>query len=781
MNLKFCGTAPARPSDPRVEAPRCGAVLATAWIACALLLSACAEQHIRAAALGDFREGQYEKSVQRLETGIKDHPNSGVLRSGLIEVRSDALTKLWADAAAAKTAGRLDDAKQILLRAAALEPAHARTRSLLESLDVERRQRVALDEIHALMRGKRATTALQRIEQALKDDPRHPELLSLQRQLEMDQRLARGGSSIPALAETRSISLDFRDAGLRNVLDVVTRNSGVNFILDKDIRPDIRVTVYLRSARVEDAIDLITSTHQLSKKVIDSKTLLIYPNTPDKQREHQEQVVKVFYLANAEAKNAAAFLRAMIKVRDPYVDERTNMIAVRDSAENVQLAERMIAMFDTAEPEVLLDVQVIELRTTRLTELGIKFPNTLGLTPLPPSGQSTQGGLTLGNIQGLTRDRIGLSIGGVTVNLRREAGDYNVLANPSIRAKNKEKAKVMVGDKLPVVTTTTGVGGFVSDNISYVDVGLKLEVEPTVFVDDEVAIRIGLEVSSLASQIKTSSGGLAYQIGTRNASTLLRLRDGETQLLAGLLNKEERSDASRIPGLGDLPLAGRLFSSTLDNSQQTELVLSITPHVLRNLRRPTASESEVWVGTDAQPRIRPAGGVVMDAGEPAVAAESKPANTAATQQAPAVVTPPAASPLPSLQWSGPASVKVGEEFEAQLQLHSEVALRGAPLMLDLDPQRFKVLEVLEGGFFKQDSTPTSFTHSLEGQGAQVRVGVLRNQASGATGDGTLVGLRLKALQPGKAQIRLTSMEPISLGAPMARPVLPVVLDVEVAP
>jgi general secretion pathway protein D len=748
------------------------AVIAAASLAGALLLAGCADTAIRAAARSDFQEGRYEKSVHRLEQGLKDHPDSGLLRGGLLETKADALARLWADAAAARTAGKTDEAREALRRALALEPANTRTRALLADLEVDQQQRSALAEAKALVAAQQPRAALRRLEEALKDNPRQSQLQELRRELDMKLHQAQSANARMGLAESRPISLDFRDASLRTVLDVVSRNSGISFILDKDIRPDIRVTVYLRSARVEDAIDLITSTYQLSRKLVDAKTLLIYPNTPEKQREHQEQVVKVFYLANAEAKNAAAFLKAMAKVRDPYVDERSNMLAIRESAETVQMAERMIAMFDTAEPEVLLDVQVIEIRTNRLTELGVKLPGTLGLTVLPPAGQ---GGLTLANVDPLSRDRIGLSIGGVTVNLRRETGDYNLLANPSIRARSKEKAKVMIGDKLPVVTTTTGVGGFVSDSVSYLDVGLKLEVEPTVYVDDEVAIRVGLEVSSLASQIKTASGGLAYQIGTRNASTLLRLRDGETQLLAGLINKEDRSDASRVPGLGDLPLAGRLFSSTLDNTQQTELVLSITPHVLRNLQRPTAAESELWVGTDAAPRVRPVGGIAT------LEATAEAGRAPGAQPALAEPRGASSSPTATLRWQGPASVKQGEEFGLQLHLQGGQAMRGASLQLGLDTEHLQFVAVEEGGYFRQGDADTSFTRSVEGDGRLVRVGVLRNQATAASGEGSVLTLKLKALKAGKAQVALSAIDPIVLDVPTGKPALPVVTSISVMP
>lgn len=650
---------------------------ALAASALVLMMAGCAQQRIRDTAQTQLRAGAFEAALQSLETGLDTYPDSALLRAGLIEARLEVQTRLLRDAMTMRAEGRLDDAEKTLARAAALQPGNARIDAMRTEIAVERRQRAALAEAEALVSQRKTSAALSLIAEALKPNPRQPDLVALQRKLELAQRQSQVKAAQITLAETRPISLDFRDANLRTVLDVLSRNSGINFILDKDIRPDARVTVYLRAAKVEDAVDLVTSTNQLAKKVIDSQTLLIYPNTPEKRIEHQEQVVKVFYLASGDAKGAAAFLKSMLKIRDPYVDERTNMLALRDSQDNVQLAERLIALYDTAEPEVLLEVEVIEIKTSRLTDLGVKLPDNFSLTLLPPIGEDS---LNLANVRGLTRDRIGLSIGGVTVNLKRETGDFNTLANPRIRVKNKEKAKILVGDKFPVVSATTGATGFVSDSVSYIEVGLKLDVEPTVYVDDEVAIKIALEVSSVGSQVKTASGTLAYQIGTRNATTLLRLRDGETQLLAGLISTQERSDASRVPGLGDLPVAGRLFSSTRDDSQRTELVLSITPRILRNQRRPDVNESELWVGTDALPRLRPVGGLraaVPDdalprAGVPTSRADGpQPGARAVGANAGEGAALPAAPAGPTfVQWSGPAQVKRGDMFSVSLELQA---------------------------------------------------------------------------------------------------------------
>jgi general secretion pathway protein D len=166
--------------------------------------------------------------------------------------------------------------------------------------------------------------------------------------------------------------------------------------------------------------------------------------------------------------------------------------------------------------------------------------------------------------------------------------------------KNREKARIHIGDKVPVITTTAGATGFVSESVNYLDVGLKLEVEPQVFLEDDVGIKVGLEVSNIGQQTKTASGTVAYTVGTRNTTTTLRLRDGETQVLAGLISNEDRRSSNQVPGLADLPVAGRLFQNKEDTNNKTEVVLLITPRVIRNVERSEARLEEFNSGTEAE-------------------------------------------------------------------------------------------------------------------------------------------------------------------------------------
>jgi len=237
------------------------------------------------------------------------------------------------------------------------------------------------------------------------------------------------------------------------------------------------------------------------------------------------------------------------------------------------------------------------------------------------------------------------------LNLRQQDGTTNVLANPRIRVKNKEKAKVHIGDRVPVITTTAAaVGGFISESVNYLDVGLKLEVEPLIHIGDEVSIRVGLEVSNIVREIVSgNSNTRTYQLGTRNASTVLRLRDGETQILAGLINDEDRRSANRVPGLGSLPVVGRLFSDTHETRGRTEIVLLITPRLLRTLDRPDNRVIEFAAGTEASTGGLPGGSSFPVAPPFTPPLPSSPGAT--------IMQPGASSPTQAGQPAPPASLR----------------------------------------------------------------------------------------------------------------------------
>jgi general secretion pathway protein D len=254
----------------------------------------------------------------------------------------------------------------------------------------------------------------------------------------------------------------------------------------------------------------------------------------------------------------------------------------------------------------MLEVEVLEIDHTRASELGIQYPGTLTLTP------DVTAPATLGSILGRrTRDNLIASpIPSVTLNAHLDDSDTNVLASPRIRVRNKEKAKVHIGDRLPVFTnsvTPLATGAAVTTGtVQYLDVGLKLEVEPDIHSDGEVGIKMSLEVSTAGPPVtNTQSGTTAFQISTRTIATVLRLKDGETQVLAGLIQDKEARSRIMIPGLGEVPALGRLFSSNHNDTAKTEIVLSITPRIVGRTKLQEAQSVEFWSGTESNLRSTP--------------------------------------------------------------------------------------------------------------------------------------------------------------------------------
>ena len=547
-----------------------------------------------------YGAGRGDEALTLLEQSMAQRPDDGELRREYFRLR-DMLSAQWfAQAEVMRQAGAYDDAEGLYRRVLAHDRGNPRATAGLNQIETDRRHRAQVAEANELVKAGKFREAQDVLRPVLTENPQQREARRLQRVI--DERLIKPAIATVQLKPSvaRPISLDLREVTLRNVFEVLQRASGINFVFDRDVRTDQRTSIALRDATIEDAIRMAMLTNSLESKVLNENTVFVYPNTPQKLREYQELVVKGFYLSNADVKQTANMIRTLVKSRDIFIDEKINLLVVKDTPAAIRLAERLIAAQDLAEPEVMLEVEVMEVNRTRLMELGIKFPDTLAVSLV--GAANTPGTITLREWQNRSSDLVQLTFTNplFLFALKQQDGIANTLANPRIRVKNKEKARIHIGDRVPVITTTAAAtGGFVSESVTYLDVGLKLEVEPLISLDDEVNMKVSLEVSNITNTVKSSSGSLTYQLGTRTAATNLRLRDGETQVLAGLISTDDRRAADRVPFLGELPIAGRLFSHTLDNNNRTEIVLLITPRLARTLARPDAASVEFAAGTEA--------------------------------------------------------------------------------------------------------------------------------------------------------------------------------------
>lgn len=766
-------------------------------ITCLLLLSlaGCAASRAYRQGTELVESGDVEAGLMKLEEAVRSDPSNAEYRIALASRRARALERLLAGGERALADGELDLAEQQYRLALRLDARHPMARQGVAAVQQEARYVKTLAEVDGLIKkgaGPDLVEAAEKLREILAASPRHPGALALKDRLNQAQQATMRPEVRLAATYRKPITLEFRDAPIKSVFDFIAKLSGLNFYFDKEVRSDLKATVLAKDTSIEDAVHLVLVSNQLEQKVLNGNAILIYPSTPAKLKEHQTLMVRSFYVVNADVKAVANTIKTIVKTKDIVFDERVGVIIVRDTPQAVRMAERIVALQDITDPEVMLEVEVMEIKRSRLLELGIQWPSQLTMTPISDAGP-----WTFSKLRSLKASsfQLGSSTGHARLNARKEDQDSNILANPRIRVRNREKAKILIGDKVPVITSTSTATGFSSESVSYIDVGLKLEVEPTVYLDDEVAIKVNLEVSNLVREITSKSGALSYQIGTRGANTILRLKDGETQILAGLINDEDRSSANKVPGLGEIPILGRLFGSQKDDTQRNEILLSITPRVVRGLRRPDLSMAEFESGTESNigaesVRLAPLLAGKKEAVEGSGAADasggaaSRPAGGDNANQAPAGT----AGDAPSFTWQVPNRVKVGDQVSAVLKVNSQAGVSSLPLLLGFDPQYWEVVNVMELDFLKQKGGATTFSSQVDAKQGRVVIAATR-QAAGAPGApgevvargaGELLAVSLRALKPGAAaMLQVLSAAPDPM--PQARLALPVEQAVRIEP
>jgi len=696
-----------------------------------LLLAGCAGDKLHKEGISLIQEGRVEEGIATLEQAAKAEPGDLSIRKDLIQNRGQFINRSLAMANSERAVGNLDAAETQYRRVLKLAPGDLTAIGGLELLAMDRRHNILMDEANALVKKDELDAAKLLTRPVLLENPKNNRMVTLQRQIE--ERIAKEQSSVLTLQSKfkKQVTLQFRDADLKMVFEALSRASGINVLLDKDIKAGVKASIFVKNVSVIDAIDLLLMQNQMVKKVISDDTLFIYPNSAAKLKDYQDLKIRSFHLVNAEPKQMMTLIKEMLKTKDIFINEKTNSLVMRDTPEAIRLAEKMIHDQDIAEPEVMLEVEVLEVSKSRLSQIGVQFPDQVRLSPIanlvpaPGAAAVTTTQLTLDSLRRINGASIGVSpIPSLTLNAMLQDGDTNILSSPRIRVRNRDKAKIMIGERVPMITNSltpqnTGTP-VVTGTVQYQDVGLKLEVEPDIHLDHEVSIKIGLEVSSLGTPVTNAAGSVVYRVGTRNTSTVLRLKDGETQILAGLINDNETNTTDKVPALGEMPLLGRLFSNKNGNKTKTEIILSITPHIVGNVRVPDAREEEYWTGTETTLRSEQ----LMLKSRPVVTPAPRPAVRAA---------PVAAQPV-VFSWDGVSQARVGDLISLSFNAQTPQPAGKFGLQMTFDPAVLKAMDVVDGGYMKQ---PATLTKSIE-QAA----GLINAELSGEGGGGSATLLTL---------------------------------------
>jgi len=747
-------------------------------LASAALLWGCAATQLHRDGLAEVERGNYESGVAKLTEAVAQAPDNLTYKLDLTARREASIQRLISTGDALRAAGQYDPAIASYRRVLTIAPGNQRALHGIDGVEADRRHATMVAEATKDFERKDYDAADTVLRSVLNEDSGFVPATALSAKI----NVARGPTNVAPRLKTRNnakVTLQFRDAPTKMVFEVLARQTGINFVLDKDVKSDSKTTIFVQEVPIEEAIDLVLDQNSLARQILSSNMVLIYPNTPAKQKDYEEQIVHTFYLTNAVPKDVESMLKSMLGAKNLFVDERTSVVVMRDTPDAVRMAEKLVASIDVPEPEVLIEVEVLEIARSRLLNLGITPPGsfTASANPVGAAASTATGGasgLVLSDLSHQNANTISVSSVSVTANALQTVGDTNTLASPRIRARNKEKAKILIGSRVPVITSSTALltsGTASSSSVQYLDVGLTLEVQPTVYLDGDVGIKLGMEVSSITNTVVVA-GTQAYTIGTRNANTVLRLKDGETQILAGLIQDSDTRNSAGLPGVSQIPIVGRLFGSNSTDREKSEIVLSITPHIIRTQARASAESTEFWYGTETRSRSSPfAGGGGFDSTAPAASSAagevgggpglptvgprpsvSQPVVVPSAAPVPTVTTtvtatpagPPAAPsgppPHPTVTVDGPSETAVGQEFDVTVRMATDIPISRLRGQLRFDASALQLISATAGDVVP--SSAGSPTVDPKSGGAQMDIVASDDPIQG---EGSLMLLRFKAL------------------------------------
>ena len=515
------------------------------------------------ATTGTYRSAQraeqaedYDRAVAEYSAAAKRHPNDRTTQLALQRVKLRASQEHLTRARRLEAAGKLDEALVEYELAAELNPGNGDIDDALRNLRTQLRNRVAVSR-----EGKTQLEAL----------------------IDQSQKLGPVGFELPADVRLPS-SLVFRDASVRDVYTVLARFANVNIVFDPTFRDD-RITIDLSNVTLDQALAAVSSATRTFYKVTAQRTITVVPDTAAKRREYEEEVVRTFYLSNADLKETIDMLRIVVDARRIAPLTANNALTIKDTPERVAAAGRIIQAIDKARPEVVIDVELLEVNRTKLLEYGLQFasPGSPGINGAVDVNQSN---MTLEKLTNLTQSDIILTnLPALYYRLMKSDSNTRTLANPQLRTSEGVAAQARFGEQIPVPVTTfapIATGGVAQQPITsfqYQNIGVNIDITPRTHHDDDVSLALKVVVTS---QLGTGFGGLPT-FGNREITTSIRLRDGETNLLAGLIRDDERTLMEGIPGLSDVPVVGRLFARNRKETTQTDVVLTLTPHIIRIL------------------------------------------------------------------------------------------------------------------------------------------------------------------------------------------------------
>ena len=536
------------------------------------------------------------------------------------------------------------------------------------------------------------------------------------------------------------MSFDYRRAKIKDIYRAMGRLGGINMLFDTDV-DNPNTSFFLADVTYERALEILTAAHGHFYRVMSANTILIAEDTQQKRRQYEPQVMRTFYLSNGAAEQIASTLQTILGARQVMPTPTLNAVTIRDSAELVEVAERLIKSLDKAGGEVLLNVEIFEVNRSVMDDYGLSLQPDYSTTV---SIGQTENGISLADLGSLTTQNAFLTIPSLRYQFMKQDSSFRLIAQPQLRASDGQLSSLLVGEQRPIISTTFNPTSTVGGNVvpisstEYRDVGIVIDATPRVHHDGTITLQLVLQVTA----VQEGSGALEQPVFTaRTLTTTLRLMEGETNLLAGLLRDDERTVYTGLPILSEIPMLKHLFGSTSKAVLQTDIVMSITPYIVRMADIIEADLAAVFVGTED----------AISGGGGRRGGRSRPGQNEDSDFEAGDADPILVSLMPADQ-----NAQVGQTLSVDVMTDGDADINNVGLRVNWNPQVLQFVEAREGNLLSSDGSETTFSSSAATQGT-VAIGIGRvGQVGGIRARGVLATLNFRVVDAGQTPVQIIS-------------------------
>jgi general secretion pathway protein D len=715
----------------------------------------------------EYQEGRkaenlqdYDAAYDFYQKALKQEPENAEYQIKFNQARFEAGAFHIKQGVKLRQQGNLQAAMGAFQRAAAVDPS-----SSMADQEIRKTADLLAEQEHAANAASAAATAANEAEQNM---------------------LASGPPEIRPLSRA-PISLHMvNDAKI--VFDTIGKLAGLTIVYDPDF-PARRIPVDLNGVTLQQALDIVSMESKAFVKPVTENIVFVVPDQPQKRRDYDEQVVKTFYLSNTvqaqDLTEIVTGLRQLLDLKRLQQLNAQNAIIVRDTPDKLAIAQKMIDDIDKARPEVVIQVQVLEARLDKMRNLGILPGQNASIGVVPPgttttttnNGTNTNGTtnsttsniLTLQNLTHLNGSNYSVTLPSFTANALLNDSTTKIIQNPEVRSVDGQPAKLRIGDRVPVATGSfqagVGVGstagtGFVNPLVNtqfqYIDVGVNVDITPRVHPNHEVSLKVSVEVSSVTGQ--TNIGGIQQPIiSQRKIDHEIRLKEGEANILGGLVEKTDTKGRNGWPGLGSVPLLHYLFAEDTKSYEDDEILIILTPKIVRMPEWTRANLRPLYTGSEALVQVKRESEVRAPQAEGAAPVAGVAANPAAA--APAGANPAQGGQSAQMRFEPRnANLKVGEKATIGVVIDNVNDLFSVPFLLQYNPAVISVEEVQHGGFLQGGNQEIAIVQRVDPTRGQAIISATRQpNTAGVSGTGTIMGIVVKAIAPGNSNLSIVQV------------------------